>query len=107
VEELSEVICWTQLGIHRKIVGIVNTLGFYDHYLQHLDHCIATGFTRAKYSGCWCSAAGPVELLDRMELAVSTNAVPEGAVNTWTPFPAGLAAAVELEEMDDYQASAT
>ena len=100
-EELSEMICWSQLGIHRKPVGLVSTLGFYDHLLAHFDHCVATGFLKERYSAVWCSAPEPRELLNRLEAAAP--AVPEGFINTWRPFPAGLAAQVELEELEAYE----
>ncbi len=94
------MVCWSQLGIHRKPVGLVNTLGYYDHLLAQLDHSVATGFLRERYSAVWCSAPEPRALLDRLEAAAA--AVPEGLLGTWRPFPAGLAAQVELEELEAY-----
>jgi hypothetical protein len=37
------MMTWSQLGIHRKAVGILNVCGFYDHLLAHLQHTINVG----------------------------------------------------------------
>ncbi len=31
LEELTEMLTWAQLGLHRKPIGILNTAGYYDH----------------------------------------------------------------------------
>ncbi|WP_459556229.1 LOG family protein [Lacunimicrobium album] len=36
-EELLEMITWSQLGIHRKPIGILNTDGFYDNFIAFLQ----------------------------------------------------------------------
>jgi predicted Rossmann-fold nucleotide-binding protein len=94
------MICWSQLGIHRKAVGLVNTLGYYDHLLAQLKHGVDTGFIKERYAAVWCADSEPRALLDRLE--ASAAEVPEGLINTWRPFPAGLAAQVELEELEAY-----
>lgn len=44
VEELTEAITWSQLNIHSKPVGIVNTDGYYDHLLCFLKQSVKEGF---------------------------------------------------------------
>jgi uncharacterized protein (TIGR00730 family) len=46
LEELIEVYTWTQLGIHRKSCGLLNTLGYYDRLLELLNHMAAERFFR-------------------------------------------------------------
>src|SRR5687768_334010 len=44
LEELFETITWSQLGIHRKAIGVLNVGGFYDGLLALVGHAIAEGF---------------------------------------------------------------
>jgi uncharacterized protein (TIGR00730 family) len=46
LEELCEVLTWTQLGLHQKPHGILNVGGFYDSLLAFFDHAVATNFIR-------------------------------------------------------------
>ena len=39
-DELCEILTWAQLGIHSKPVGLLNTLGYWDPFLQFLDHAV-------------------------------------------------------------------
>ena len=41
LEELFEALAWSQLGIHQKPVGLLNTAGYFDHLLAFLDHAVA------------------------------------------------------------------
>lgn len=34
MEELTEVLTWSKLGLHSKPIGVLNVEGYYDHYLQ-------------------------------------------------------------------------
>jgi uncharacterized protein (TIGR00730 family) len=44
LDELFEVLTWNQLSIHDKKVFILNTAGFYDHLLKHVNFLAAEGF---------------------------------------------------------------
>ncbi len=46
LEEFAEVVTWSQLGLHRKPTGLLNTAGYYDALLQFLDHAVAESFLR-------------------------------------------------------------
>ena len=48
LEELVEVFTWTQLGIHQKHCGVLNTLGYYDRLLDLLQHMVTERFFRAE-----------------------------------------------------------
>ena len=43
LEELFEVLTWTQLGLHRKPCGLLNVEGYYDALIAFLDHAVARG----------------------------------------------------------------
>lgn len=46
LDELCEILCWAQLGIHAKPIGILNTDGYYDGLLAFMRHAVAEGFMR-------------------------------------------------------------
>lgn len=49
LEELIEVYTWTQLGIHQKACGLLNTRGYYDHLIALLQHMNRERFFRAEH----------------------------------------------------------
>ncbi|MDY8138277.1 TIGR00730 family Rossman fold protein [Aquimarina sp. 2201CG5-10] len=46
LEELFEIITWSQLGLHQKPIGLLNTGGFYDHLLLMLENMVRRGFLK-------------------------------------------------------------
>lgn len=44
LDELFEILTWNQLSIHDKKIFILNSAGFYDHLLAHLQHTTEQGF---------------------------------------------------------------
>jgi uncharacterized protein (TIGR00730 family) len=48
-DELFEILSWAQLGIHRKPVGLLNTLGFFDPLVSLVDKAAADGFMRMNH----------------------------------------------------------
>ncbi|KAG2179040.1 hypothetical protein INT43_001889 [Umbelopsis isabellina] len=44
MEELLEVITWSQLNIHSKPIILLNTKGYYDLFKQWIDHCTEEQF---------------------------------------------------------------
>jgi uncharacterized protein (TIGR00730 family) len=48
LEEFAEVVTWSQLGLHRKPTGLLNTAGYYDRLLQFLDHAVGEQFLRSQ-----------------------------------------------------------
>ena len=65
LEETLEILTWSQLGIHRKPVGVLNVEGYYDALLQLLSHAVREGFVRRDYFSLLLFADKPAELLDR------------------------------------------
>ncbi len=45
LEELFEVLCWSQIGIHNKPLGLYNIRGYYDPLLHMIQHSVQEGFT--------------------------------------------------------------
>jgi uncharacterized protein (TIGR00730 family) len=44
LDELFEILTWNQLSIHDKKIFILNTAGFYNHLVAHLEHVNKEGF---------------------------------------------------------------
>jgi uncharacterized protein (TIGR00730 family) len=71
LEEFAEVVTWSQLGLHRKPTGLLNTAGYYNALLQFLDHAVAERFLRG----------------DDRALVLAEDDVPSllHSMRTWTP----------------------
>ncbi len=44
LDEINEIITWNQLGIIRKPVAFYNVNGYYNKFLEMIDHSVAEGF---------------------------------------------------------------
>ena len=66
LEELFEVIAWSQLEIHDRPVGILNTAGYYDDLFRFLDGAVATGFLHQPHRDLLIVEDEPEALLDRL-----------------------------------------
>jgi uncharacterized protein (TIGR00730 family) len=49
LDELFEVWTWTQLGLQRKLSGLLNVNGYFDPLLQFLQHAVSEGFLRSQH----------------------------------------------------------
>ncbi|MEX0703075.1 MAG: TIGR00730 family Rossman fold protein [Planctomycetales bacterium] len=65
-EELFEVVTWTQLGFHRKNVGLLNVAGYFDPLVRLIDHAIQEGFIKPAHRGLLVVEERPEALLDRL-----------------------------------------
>jgi uncharacterized protein (TIGR00730 family) len=64
LEELSEVLSWAQLGLHRKPVGVLNVASFYDSLLTFFDHTVEREFVRDVHRQSVLAETDPARLLD-------------------------------------------
>lgn len=46
LEELFEILTWSQLGLHSKPTGILNIGGYYDRLIGFLDYAVDEGFLK-------------------------------------------------------------
>ncbi|MEO1594371.1 MAG: TIGR00730 family Rossman fold protein [Pseudomonadota bacterium] len=44
LDETFEALTWTQLGIHRKPLGLLNVAGYYDKLLAFIEEQVVAGF---------------------------------------------------------------
>jgi uncharacterized protein (TIGR00730 family) len=66
MDELFETLTWNQLSLHDKKVFILNTAGFYDRLLQHLEFLNAEGFLWNDLKGLLVVLNEPKELLNHL-----------------------------------------
>jgi uncharacterized protein (TIGR00730 family) len=66
LEELCEIVTWSQLGIHAKPVALLNVKGFYDRFLGLLDHSMREGFLQPRHRGLVLVENTPEALLDAL-----------------------------------------
>lgn len=69
-EELFEVLCWAQIGIHRKPVGLLNVNGYYEPLMKMVEHSVHEGFSNTSHLSLWSLESDPANLLARMEAYV-------------------------------------
>lgn len=50
LDELYEVLTWNQLALHDKRVFILNTAGFYNHLIVHMEMLMVEGFLHSNLS---------------------------------------------------------
>uniref|UniRef100_A0A7N2QX49 Cytokinin riboside 5'-monophosphate phosphoribohydrolase n=1 Tax=Quercus lobata TaxID=97700 RepID=A0A7N2QX49_QUELO len=72
MEELLEIIAWSQLGIHDKPVGLLNIDGYYDCLLGLFDKGVEEGFINPSARNIVISAQTSRELLQKMETISTT-----------------------------------
>lgn len=66
LDETCEILTWSQLGLHRKPIGVVNTAGYYDHLTAFLDHALNQDFVSERSRHLLAVEATPAALLDRL-----------------------------------------
>jgi len=79
LEEFAEALTWSQLGLHAKPVGLLNTAGYYRDLLAFFDHAVAEGFLRAADRALVRSGPDPETLLAEL------RAAPAPADRRWRP----------------------
>jgi hypothetical protein len=67
LDELCEILCWAQLGLHQKPIGLLNVAGYFDGFLSFLEHTINEGFVKTIDVQRLIIADSPELLLERMK----------------------------------------
>jgi uncharacterized protein (TIGR00730 family) len=66
-DELFEILTWSQLGLHRKPVGLLNVAGFFDPLLQWLERAMNDGFLKPNHRRLLIQANEAETLLAQMK----------------------------------------
>lgn len=77
-EELFEVLCWAQIGIHRKPIGLLNIEGYFDPLLALIHSSIEGGFSNASNLSLFNTSSEPGQLLELLN-----NYVPQPMERKW------------------------
>lgn len=67
LEELFEMLSWSQLGLHRKPIALLDVDGFYEPLIVLLDHMTTESFISVDHRKFLISHPDPITLLDTME----------------------------------------
>jgi uncharacterized protein (TIGR00730 family) len=67
LEEVVEMLSWSQLGLHRKPIGLLDVDGFWGPLVSLLDHMTAERFVGVDHRKLLLSNSDPVALVDAME----------------------------------------
>jgi uncharacterized protein (TIGR00730 family) len=79
LDEVAEMLCFKQLGIHAKPIVLVDTRGYWGPLLATLEHAVEQGFVREGLSGAVVVAATPHEALAEIERAFDAAAGASGS----------------------------
>ncbi|KXZ17340.1 LOG family protein YvdD [Bacillus nakamurai] len=66
-EELFEVLCWAQIGIHQKPIGLYNVNGYFEPMMKMIKYSIQEGFSNDSHLKLIHSSSRPDELIEQME----------------------------------------
>ncbi|MBT7589944.1 MAG: TIGR00730 family Rossman fold protein [Candidatus Scalindua sp.] len=67
IEEIFEIITWSQLGMHRKPCGLLNVNNYYDKLIGFLDHAVSEQFIKATHHSTILIDECPDGLLEKFE----------------------------------------
>jgi uncharacterized protein (TIGR00730 family) len=66
LDELFEMFTWSQLGLHRLPIGLLDTAGYWQPLLRFLEHSVNERFLRAEHFETLLVERDPGYLLDRL-----------------------------------------
>ena len=67
LEEMFEVLTWSQLGFHQKPCALLNVNGYYNHLSAFLNHAVAEEFIKAEHKNMLIVDDSPIALLNAIE----------------------------------------
>jgi uncharacterized protein (TIGR00730 family) len=66
LDELCEILTWSQLGIHAKPCGLLDVAHYFESLRALFDHAVREGFVRAEQRELIVEDDDPARLLDRL-----------------------------------------
>jgi uncharacterized protein (TIGR00730 family) len=67
LEELTEMLTWSQLALHQKPIGILNVQGYYTFMENLFDSMLEKGFLTEQVRSIAIFDSDPEQLLEKME----------------------------------------
>lgn len=72
IDELFEMVTWTQLGLHRKPCGLLNVCQYYRELANFLDYAVSEGFIRTPHRSLILVDERPDVLLKKFDEFLSS-----------------------------------
>jgi len=66
LEELSEMLTWAQLGLHRKPCGLLDVAGYWQPLVVFFDHAVQEQFLRPHHRALLLVEEEPLALLNAL-----------------------------------------
>jgi len=66
LEELFEMLTWSQLGFHQKPIGLFNVAGYYNHLLAFLQNSLDQQYIKQQHHDLLLASDAVEPLLDQM-----------------------------------------
>lgn len=66
LDELCEILTWHQIGLHKRPIGILNTLGYFDSLLGFFDDAVKNSFIPANLRAILLESSTPEQLLKQL-----------------------------------------
>ena len=73
LEELFEMWTWSQLGFHKKPIGLLNIQSYFESMLAFLRHSVDQGFVKQDHLEMLIVSSSPSSLIDSMIDYVPTS----------------------------------
>ena len=67
MDELCEILTWSQLGLHSNPIGLLNINGYYEHLKILFDHMVDQRFLHPQNRATVLSHSQPAQLLRMMD----------------------------------------
>lgn len=66
MEEILEIMTWSQLGIHKKPIALLNTLYYFENLLKFFKHATEEQFLKKEYLDQLIISEHPEQLIKQM-----------------------------------------
>ena len=67
IDEIFEMVTWTQLGLHRKPCGLLNVCEYYSKLADFLDYAVSEGFIKEPHRSLILVDESPDALLRKLD----------------------------------------
>ena len=71
LDELFEMLTWSQLGVHRKPIGLLNVNGYFNHLTAFIDHMQQEDFIQSDTRSLLVHDDEPHRLLEKMQAYIA------------------------------------
>lgn len=66
-EEFFEILSWSQMGLHKKPIGLLNINGFFNPLKKLLEGCISSGFAPKENINLFILEDDPEKLMEKIQ----------------------------------------